>query len=73
MGTSDEIPKELSHTKPIRLFKIDADAIEELCKDLKPVCNVNIQDIIRHCVHVGLPIIQERWKPLLKEKKDEQT
>lgn len=70
MANTDDIPKELSASKPIRLFKIDDDAIEAMCKDLKPVCNINMQDIIRSCVHVGLPIIQERWKPLMKEKKE---
>lgn len=70
MGNTEDTPKELSNTKPIRLFKVDYDAIEALCKGINPACNVNMQDIIRHCIHEGLPIIQEKWKSLLKEKEE---
>ena len=67
--SNDDTPKELSASKPIRLFKEDDDKIEALCRDIKHISGLNMQDIIRRCVHVGLPIIQEQCKPMLKERK----
>jgi hypothetical protein len=69
MGTHDDAPKALSSSKPIRLFEEDDTGIEELHAEIKSISGLNIQDIIRQCVHVGLPIIKKRWEPLIKEKK----
>jgi hypothetical protein len=68
MANNEDIPKELSASKPIRLFKTDDDEIESLYHEVKHISGLNMQDIIRQCVHAGLPIIKERWKPLFKNK-----
>lgn len=70
MANNNDIPKELAASKPIRLFKTDDDDIEALYHEIKHVSGLNMQDIVRHCVHEGLPLIKERWKPLIKEKKE---
>lgn len=70
MGNNEDIPK-LSASKPIRLYQEDDDKIEELHNAIKDISGLNMQDIIRRCVNVGLPLILERWKPLMKEKKKE--
>jgi len=70
MATNDDTPKSLSSSKPIRLFEEDDNDIEALHAKIRTISGLNIQDIIRQCVHAGLPIIKKRWEPLLKEKKE---
>lgn len=71
MGTNDETPRKLSASKPIRLYQEDDDKIEDLCSNIKDISGLNMQDIIRQAVNAGLPLIMERWKPLIKKKEKE--
>lgn len=63
------LPPKLSNTRCLRLFKTDDDELKALCDTLKSKgWDVDIVQTIRDCVHAGLPIVKERWSPLLKDE-----
>jgi hypothetical protein len=64
--TTEKRPTKLSTSKDIRLYDEDAEEIRKLHEDVYRDTNLSQVDIVRDCVHAGLPLIVQRLRPLVK-------
>lgn len=69
---NQSIPSELSlNTRSIRLYSDDDRELIQLHDTARKLNRkIDIVDLIRDCVQAGLPLIQERWEPMIKKEKE---
>lgn len=56
-------PLKLAHQRPIRLYKVDDEALRALHLSLEKEYDKDIVQLIRDCVHLGLPLLESQYKP----------
>lgn len=62
------LPPKLSNTRCLRLNKSDDDELKELCEAVKAKgWDLDIVTAIRESVNRGLPLVKERYAPLINE------
>lgn len=67
--TQSTLPPKLSNTRCLRLIKSDDDQLKELCKALNSLgWDVDIVTTIREAVNYGLPLVKDKYAPLLKNE-----
>jgi len=71
MATNSNLPSELStNTRAIRLYADDDEKLISLHAIIKKLNRkIDIVDLIRDCIQEGLPAIEKRWEPMMKDKK----
>jgi hypothetical protein len=53
----------------VRVYDDDNEKLVELNNAIKNMTSTSILQLIRDCVHAGLPIIQKRYESMIKESK----
>lgn len=56
-------------TRPaMRLYEDDNTRIVDLHKQIGPMTGKSQTDIVRDCIHAGLPVIEKQWAPMIGKK-----
>ena len=61
-------PLKLSNAQFVRLYKDDRDELITLRNAVFGTTRLTLIDLIRDCVHEGLPAVRKNLAPLVKEK-----
>jgi hypothetical protein len=71
--TKQPIPHELSaNTRSIRLYSADDSELIALHSITKKMNRkMDIVDLIRDCIQAGLPVVKERWEPIVSKANKE--
>jgi hypothetical protein len=71
----EQTPMVLSGTarKGMRYFADDEIRISKLKSDISHVSDETAIDLIRKAVHLGLPLLERQWEPIIKANTKGQT
>jgi hypothetical protein len=71
----EQTPMVLSSTarKGMRYFADDEKRMENLKANISHVSDDTVIDLIRKAVHLGLPLLEKQWEPIIKANTKGQT